>query len=392
MFCNSYILMIDNLLRKAYVWDLTLAEMTMTKFKYIKEIRLKSGQTKYAFDPTRNMRDKLGLKYQQFDLPEEALTCAREAAKLYADYKAGMPVMIQTTYKVSDLISAYQQSADWDRLSENSQRSYNSMLRTALEMPFSNSSIFADTDLSAVGPREANAMYNRLRHERSLAVAGHIIKVLRLIWSAGVRLDMCDRNPFQSVRLIAAPARSRLWAHDELMTFVRTADAMGINSMGTLALMAFDLAQRPIDCCNMTWGAYIDGTFQFRQQKTSTSLMIPASPGLITRLDQIECNRNPDEAIILYERTKAPYSDRLRNKVYHRVRDKAGLPDDLNFYDLRRTAATEMGNANCTEDEIRAVTGHVSRQIVSTYVNTTAKMAANAQAKRNNNNYEVQNG
>lgn len=94
----------------------------------------------------------------------------------------------------------------------------------------------------------------------------------------------------------------------------------------------------------------------------------------------------------MYERTKAPYSDRLRNKVYHRVRDKAGLPDDLNFYDLRRTAATEMGNANCTEDEIRAVTGHVSRQIVSTYVNTTAKMAANAQAKRNNNNYEVQNG
>ena len=52
--------------------------------------------------------------------------------------------------------------------------------------------------------------------------------------------------------------------------------------------------------------------------------------------------------------------------------------------DLRRTGATELGEANCTEDEIRAITGHKSRQVVSTYVKTSLRMATTAQRKRFN--------
>jgi integrase len=93
-------------------------------------------------------------------------------------------------------------------------------------------------------------------------------------------------------------------------------------------------------------------------------------------------NRNIDDAIVIYERTGRPYSGRLYRKKAAAVRELAGLPDILKVSDLRRSGATLLGASSCSEDEIRAVTGHKSRQILSTYVKPDLRMAAAAQRKR----------
>ena len=70
---------------------------------------------------------------------------------------------------------------------------------------------------------------------------------------------------------------------------------------------------------------------------------------------------------------------------FARIRALAELPAELQFRDLRRTAATELGTAGATDDEIRAVTGHRSRNVVAVYVRPDDRMAKAVQRKRDRN-------
>ena len=85
------------------------------------------------------------------------------------------------------------------------------------------------------------------------------------------------------------------------------------------------------------------------------------------------------------EATKRPYSKHFLSHEVARIRALAGLPTDLQFRDLRRTAATDMGKHGATDDELRGVTGHRSRGVVAVYVQPTGEAAARAQRKRTGN-------
>src|SRR5690606_24055442 len=53
--------------------------------------------------------------------------------------------------------------------------------------------------------------------------------------------------------------------------------------------------------------------------------------------------------------------------------DDAGLPDDCVLHGLRKAAARSLADAGCTEEEIKAITGHVSSRMVSHYTKTAEK-------------------
>ena len=64
------------------------------------------------------------------------------------------------------------------------------------------------------------------------------------------------------------------------------------------------------------------------------------------------------------------------------VRRAAGLPDHLKFVDFRRTALTEIVGQEATDDEARAVSGNLDRNVLSVYALASAEAAANAMRKR----------
>ena len=289
------------------------------------------------------------------------------------------------TYKATDLVTDYKTTSRWRRLAPSSRRAYQAAFNEVLAMTAIGRKPIAQTSVNAIRPIHAEAIYAQLSEKHSKATAGLYMRVWKSVFATGERLELVSHNPFAAVSIDAAPSRTISWTHDNLHSFINTSDAQDISSLGTLALMAYDLCQRPVDCRLMTWSSYNDGLFQFSQQKTGTLIEMPASPALQDRLDAISSNRDPNSAIILYEGTNAPYSERLYRKKAQHIRSMAGLPDDLKIGDLRRTGATELGEANCTEDEIRAITGHKSRQVVSTYVKTSLRMATAAQHKRFNN-------
>ena len=357
----------------------------MGRVKHYREVTLKSGRTVYAFDPSATLRNKLGYKWEPYNTAEQAQARAIEAANAFADFKR-IGSLPQSTERltVAGLFAAYKRTSRWKKITAkpNSLRAYNTSIKIALAANISSAKTLSDTWVDEVTPMAAEELYSSLCDAHSASSANSVIKVLSVVWSNGERLQLVKSNPFSKLGLLHVASREVVWTEHQVQLAVRAADKHGLSSIGTIILMAFDLCQRPGDCRQMQWANYNDGLFRFTQEKTGVTVEVPASKTLAARLGAIASNRNPADTIAMYEGTGKPYSDRLYRKKAQLVREHAGLPSDLKVADLRRTGATLLGNSSCSEDEIRAVTGHQSRQILNTYVKTNREMAAAAQAKR----------
>jgi integrase len=82
--------------------------------------------------------------------------------------------------------------------------------------------------------------------------------------------------------------------------------------------------------------------------------------------------------------TGRPYGEDVFRHLFREVATSAGLPGDLQFRDLRRTAAVRLAEAGCSVPEIAAITGHeLTRtvQILETYCPRNTAMARNAIAR-----------
>lgn len=350
----------------------------MTKIKHFREVTLTSGKTKYAFNPSKTIRDKLGYSYKRSSDRTEILNLALEANDALKMLKNNQAVATRNNnISFDDLVDAYKRSSKWRKLKPNSQRAYSSSIRAAkLEL--------GDINVANIKTIDADALYAKIVEASSLSNAYAIITVLSNLWSNAQRLELLSKNPFEDVELTEPPARSVKWTEQQIHQFVDAADACGKSNIGTLALLAYELCQRPIDCRLLTWSNFQNGNFILSQSKTGSGVNIPATDMLTARLNKMYSgsNMDPDALIIVCESTGKPYSERLYRKHASKIRELAGLPEELKLSDLRRSGASLLGDAGCTEDEIRSVTGHKSRQVVSTYVVRSDVMASRAQEKR----------
>ena len=356
--------------------------------KHYKEVTLKSGRTVYGFNPSPTLRSKLGYKWEAYSTPDEAKARAEDAAASFVRFqRTGSLPQNADRLTVCGLVDAYQRTTRWRKIADkpNSRRAYESALRSALTSCAVGSKPLCDLFVADITPMAAEDLYSAMCATGSISSANAVIKVLGVVWSNGERLNLVTRNPFSKLGLFATPDRDVTWTDDQINLFIATADQNQLSSIGTIALMAFDLCQRPIDCRQMLWSNYSDGIFTFKQQKTGVGIDVPASGALIRRIEAITSNRNPLDAISIYEATGEPFSERLYRKKAQLIREMAGLPAELKVSDLRRTGATLLGSSSCTEDEIRSITGHKSRQVVSVYVKTNRIMATTAQNKRHAN-------
>jgi len=367
----------------------------MAKVKYLKTYQTASGDSRYAFSPSASLQKALGYSFEVCaDFPTALAKCQAADEAFQAYKKTGFspsPAKSAVT-SYADVLDAYFASSRWASLKPGSRRTYRSVINTVSTMtpdglqPMRNLSSATDINV-AYGEK----LYAALVTTNSINYANTAINIMSAVWDCAIYMELLIKNPFSGIRLAQAPSRSVRWTPNDLRTFIDTADACGIPSIGTIALMAYELCQRPIDCRSLRWSAYNDGAFFIQQAKTGAAVKIPATPALSQRMTMISgrSNQQLDDVIAPYEVTGQQYSERLYRKKAAFIRSKAGLPEELKLSDLRRSGATVLGESGCTEDEIRSVTGHKSRQVVSTYVVPTSAMAAAAQQKRINNTGEI---
>ena len=136
------------------------------------------------------------------------------------------------------------------------------------------------------------------------------------------------------------------WKPEQVQVFVDAADEMGYHSTGTLALLCFDLCERPSDMLDLTWHNYtthviksgghkIVGYFDFQYRKTNTEKHIPASTRLVERLNTTRKSALNDH--IIYSRTDMPMHVGQALHMSKKIKKYANLSDTLSMGDLRRS-------------------------------------------------------
>ena len=353
------------------------------KIKYLQERKRKNGTTAYLIQvPDYVKFDVPQYESRTFDTLQEARAYSLdiEAAFLRSKSKKKRQSPIIKGGTVASLVRYYRGSEEFYNLSENSKKSYIIHIQRALDLVLPGYNMkFGDLEISRVNRDHVRDIINICRENVSQHRALHTIKVLRVVWSVGVRGNKVLNNPFRDPKIKSIPPRTVLWTEEQINLFVQTADDMGLYSLGSLVLLCYQLCQRPGDIRQLKWDNIKGNIASFTQEKTGTDVDVPIFPAYLERIKE---HRHSDADIILIcETNNLPYDRYWYAKLARKVRQKAKLPKDLRIQDLRRTGATRLASSSATEDEIMSVTGHKSREIVSTYVKHSQDMAKNAMLK-----------
>lgn len=354
------------------------------KIKYLETRERANGKTIFVVSPPKYVQDAIEVGYEQFDNKKDAMNRAIEVADAFQEHKKGNKTDISIKQDtVKGLISFYRETAEWKKLSDNSKEFYTRMINTALTHRLGESKlVFGDYLARSVSASHTDQLYSSIKKSMSDHRATSVVKVLRKIWFVGIRHSkVSGQNPFAKMGLKGLSSRTTLWTPKQVHAFIDAADKEGHHALGTMALLCYDMCQRPGDMRKLIWSQFDGSRISLIQEKTKQPVKIPCSPRLIDRLKA--CSVEDEESpIIVCEATGNGYDRRLYSKHAAKVRSKADLPTDLKLSDLRRTGATEMAESGCTEDELRSVTGHQSRDVLSIYVRPTDKLAESGISRR----------
>jgi integrase len=316
------------------------------------------------------------------DLSEAVRQAEALNAKLDAWYDRGGQPSGPLPGSLAALDALFQTDDEFRGLKPRTQSSYLYAIKPALAWA-------GDEQVADLTRKVLKIWYRDQRDRHGAANSRNAVAALRRLLAFGVSEDWIPDNPALKMKITTPASRERVWTLEERDRFVAHATQHGRPSMATAVMLGWCLGQRPADLRGLSWACYDGQSVELRQNKTGVALRVPALPELRTLLDAL-----PRTAvqIVVSETTKRPYQESAFQHLFAELREGAGLPADLQFRDLRRTLATALGAAGCTDDQIRAITGHKTRNVVAVYVrpdDTFAKSAmtrlTEASAERNLN-------
>lgn len=207
--------------------------------------------------------------------------------------------------------------------------------------------------------------------------ANTVLRMLKLLLSFAVDDGLIRSNPAAKMRLLKV-GEWRSWTDEECAAFEARWPS------GSMQRRAYALArfagQRKGDLVLMTRAHRKDGAIRVVQGKTGQELWIPEHRALTAELA-------PDSHMSLLVTTAGKAFDATYFGAWMAdAIGAAGLPDDCVLHGLRKTAARTLAEAGCSDQEIAAVTGHVSGRMVQHYVKGAdqRKRATSAIAKLEN--------
>ena len=152
-------------------------------------------------------------------------------------------------------------------------------------------------------------------------------------------------------------------------------------SIALATLIGYDSTQRPQDIIALKWTNIEGDGIRLTQKKTGKEVWAPLSARTMAMLDETP---KTSTHIVVNEVTGQPYKDKNEfGRVFRLVRNRAGVQSELQFRDLRRTGASELGDRGATGAEIVSITGHqAGSRILDTYVKPSKEAAMHAADKR----------
>ncbi len=275
-----------------------------------------------------------------------------------------------------DLIRRYQKTTRWTRLSPKTQNTYECWQRQLEAW----SARAGHPPIQSISRKDCRALYESKAEKRPAAAA--VLTFLSALMQFAVDEGEIQTNPARALDLQSNPPRYQVWTDEQIEAVIRMATEMGRPSVGLAIALAHNTAQRLGDIITMAWSQYDRQSIRLRQRKTGTHLDVPCTQQLKAVLD---ATPRVGTLMVMIDRTGRPYSDGYGfDELFRRIARAAGLPDDLQFRDLRRTAAVQLAEAGCSPPEIAAITGHSIERtaaILEVYCPRNSVMAGHAITK-----------
>jgi integrase len=244
------------------------------------------------------------------------------------------------------VIERYKESEEWTKLRASSRADYGWHF-SKLEAEF------GDLPVAAIG-REGVKLYRKQLLEAGQPYnAWHRLKKLKTLLNfARHELKLLRENPFKDVEIPSPPRREAVWAPAQVEAFLEKADPL----MRRAFLLAAHTAQRPADCWRMTYDCIGQTIERGGRRVLWVMLRHPALRA------EIALRLHPKSDLIAPSPTGVVWDKNNFARRFRAAREAAGLPEGLQFRDLRRTVMVRLAEAGASLAQITAVSGHSIEQ------------------------------
>lgn len=292
---------------------------------------------------------------------------------------------------VGFLIRQLEASPKFALYSLRTRQDYSWIYRDAEAQVVDEKRMLGDVPMTEVTRQLAFSVYERLVERHGRHSANKSATALQAAFSyAALKFAELTSNPFSRLAKLPSASRRQRWTDQQLAAFIARADELGCASVGRCALICMELMQRPGDVLSLRWGAYdeIEHVWQIRQTKRGAVVRVPETARLREALRQARRSamrlspESFDDVLVCPTVRGKRWHRRNFTKAARLIARAAGIPDDLQIRDLRRTAATEGASAGATPAELMAVGGWANQASIRPYLVYTSEQAASFQAKR----------
>jgi integrase len=250
---------------------------------------------------------------------------------------------------------------------------------------------FGDMTLTMCSPRFANGFYDLLNPGRARQ-AEIEVAMLKMAWEV-VRRDwptQFPENPWHGITLVRRQKGvKKAVTREEAYALATALKEIGHPHLGAAALICFEWHQRPHSVCAgaIRWPDYRPGeTVTIDHWKTGVSALLPLSDddGLLFPEIEEYLSELPQLGlpIVLTSREPhRPYPKKTASDAVRRARRHAGLADHVTLDACRHGGLTELGDAELTESQEMALSGHKS-VVIRGYIKKTEKQRRSGARKR----------
>lgn len=237
--------------------------------------------------------------------------------------------------------------------------------------------------------------YRRLRLAASLHKSALVMKWFRYLFNFGLRLypAQVPANPTYAIRIKQPGPRRQVWTEAQVSAAIRAAWRWRWYGVAVVIKIAYDTGLRPQDIRALTPAQFDGDVIRVAPAKTAhldgDAKPLPIWPdtlALIARYQRTIGLTFPPDLPLLRSAKGRPFASRHHlAKQVRQVLRAAGIADQVQLRDLRRTGNKEAAAGGATSAQLASRTLHSidhGQRILDTYTPSSLELARQAQAAR----------
>ncbi|MDF2234859.1 hypothetical protein P2H44_20045 [Albimonas sp. CAU 1670] len=386
--------------------------------RYLRERRTKSGVAYYWIPRSADVAS--GWMISSVPLGRDLAAAIVRAEALNGDldaWRAGLDTSTTAAARPGSLdwmLTTYQASPRFRQLAVRSRDEYRRHMAHVSDRKTKRGRRVGDLAVADFDGAAADTLYLRLqtveeedgtiRHR--IRQADFEIVILKAAWDVVQRLHpeaFPKGNPFRGVTPVKRRKATKTPAtRAQAYALAEALRGLGHPGLGAAALICFEWLQRPENVLDgaLAWTDYRPGaSVRIDHWKTGETIDLALASGGVALFPEIEAYLatvpklgapvvcwTGDHARRPGRRAEAPvarpYTHRHAHSVVARARKAAGLPDHVTLAACRHGGFTELGEAELTDGQIRALGGHRSPTMPAVYAKRTDKVREGAARRR----------